>query len=391
MDREEWPQPPGEESQRAHPEWYRFTSPLHEFLSIGTWAERAMPDADRLLGELVTSTSRVFLVGRTGLGKTLLALALACGMASGQGFLHWRSDRPARVLVIDGEMPGELIRQRAIDLLRRAGVRPDPEMLMIYARDLEEEFANKFPNLGTMPPLNTDQGCSWVLGLLDAIGDVDVVIFDNVMSLLKGDQKDEVTWTDTLPLVQALTARRIGQIWLDHTGHDASRQYGSSTKAWRFDALGVMTPLEEEPAGRGEVAFTLSFEPPGKARRRTPDNWRDFETCTIRLREDRWIAQPATPRKVGAPGKLPPSRTVYYDALVVAIGRSTGSTTSTSISAWLDLCVQRGLVDRPPESEDYKHRDARLRDFRKAKSELLAARWIAIDGDVVIDLKHQPG
>src|SRR4029077_12619441 len=80
-------------------------------------------------------------------------------------------------------------------------------------------------------------------------------------------------WNETLPLVGNLTARRIGQVWLDHTGHNTERQYGSSTKAWRFDAVGVMTPLPDDQRGRHEVAFTLSFEYPGKARRRTPDNW----------------------------------------------------------------------------------------------------------------------
>ncbi len=252
-----------------------------EFLGIEAWAARSMPEPDRLLGDLVTTTTRVFLVGRTGLGKTLLALAFACGMASGQGFLHLRTTRPVKVLVVDGEMPGELIRQRAIDALRRAGIAPEPGKLLIYARDMEEQFAERYPTIGRMPPLNTEPGRQWMLALISSLGGVDVVIFDNVMSLIAGDQKDEVPWSDALELVQTLTARRIGQLWLDHTGHDSSRQYGSSTKAWRFDAVGVMAPLPDQQQVRGEVAFTLSFEHPGKARRRTPENWSDFETCTI--------------------------------------------------------------------------------------------------------------
>ena len=263
---------------------------LRAFLAIETWAEREMPPPDRLLGDLLTCTTRMFLVGRTGLGKTLLALALACGMASGQGFLHWRSSRPARVLVIDGEMPGELIRQRAIDALRRCGIVPKPGNLVIYARVLEDDFAARFPTIGRMPPLNTEQGMNWTLALIAALGGVDLLILDNVMSLIVGDQKDEIPWSDTLPLVQKLTARRIGQMWIDHTGHNTDRQYGSSTKAWRFDAVGIMAPLAEDQRVKEEVAFTLSFEHPGKARRRTPDNWQDFETVTIRLTEDRWTS-----------------------------------------------------------------------------------------------------
>ena len=67
---------------------------LSDFLSVYAWAERDVPEPDRLLGELVTTTTRVFLVGRTGLGKTLLAVAMACGMAVGTGFLHWSPARP---------------------------------------------------------------------------------------------------------------------------------------------------------------------------------------------------------------------------------------------------------------------------------------------------------
>jgi len=74
-------------------------------------------------------------------------------------------------------------------------------------------------------------------------------------------------------LVQALTNSRIGQLWLDHTGHNSDRQYGSSTKAWRFDAVGCMAPLADGENDPRSTGFTLSFDHPGKARRRTPDNW----------------------------------------------------------------------------------------------------------------------
>ena len=311
---------------------------LRDHLAIEAWAERPMPAPDRLLGDLLTTTSRMFLVGRTGLGKTLLGFAIACGIATGQGFLHWRSDRPARVLYIDGEMPGELIKARSIDALRRAGMPPPPGNLLIYSRDTEEEFAKQFPTLGMMPPLNTEAGHNFVLALIDALGGVDVVIFDNVMSLIAGDHREEIPWNETLPLVGKLTARRIGQIWLDHTGHNTERQYGSSTKAWRFDAVGVMTPLPDDQRGRHEVAFTLSFEYPGKARRRTPDNWADFETCIIRLKDDRWTSEPVGGEK--HLGKVRPGRIPFYDALVgrhrQKLRRPAGETT---VDAWETECT----------------------------------------------------
>jgi RecA-family ATPase len=88
---------PSEDYLNAHdPD--RKAESLRALLSVTAWAEMDIPEPDRLLGDLLTTTTRAFLVGRTGLGKTLLALAIAAGAASGTGFLHWRSSRPARVL-----------------------------------------------------------------------------------------------------------------------------------------------------------------------------------------------------------------------------------------------------------------------------------------------------
>ncbi|HVY14489.1 MAG TPA: AAA family ATPase [Rhodopila sp.] len=302
--------PPSEGYQESHPDWrarQQTPSPgkpsespaLRTFLSIQAWADRPIPPPDRLLGDLVTTTTRMFLVGRTGLGKTLLGQAIAYGIASGAGFLHWRSTRAARVLIIDGEMPSELIKARAVDAIRRGASAVQDGNLIIYSRELEDEIFKVWPDFGRLQPLNTEAGHQFVLDLVERLGGVDLIVFDNVMSLIAGDQKDEVPWSETLPLVSALTTKRIGQIWLDHTGHDTGKQYGSATKAWRFDAVGLMSPLEKGETAPGETAFTLSFEAPGKARRRTPDNWAEFETCIIRLADDRWTSETASGRPMG--------------------------------------------------------------------------------------------
>jgi hypothetical protein len=360
---------------------------LRSALSIEAWCERDIPNPDPLLGHLVSRNSKMFLVGTTGLGKTNLGLAIACGIASGTGFLHWQSARPARVLYVDGEMPSELIKQRSADALRRLPITMKPGSLCIYARDMEDELARDYPLLGNSAPLNTQAGQAFILRLIDLIGDVEVVIFDNVMSLTAGDQKEEVTWSDTMPVVEGLTKRQIGQIWLDHTGHDTSRQYGTNTKSWRFDTVGIMTPLQKEDRVRHEIGFTLSFEPPGKCRRRTPQNWRDFETCTIRLADDGWTScvegEPTgDPRKLP---KIPPKARAFHKALLdaLAIAEPAGSTTQT---AWTNEAIRLGLMEAPSEEESGKARDRRGAEMRKYRSMLAGNGWIGVDGEIVRDL-----
>jgi hypothetical protein len=276
-------------------------------LSINSWIARDIAPADRLLGDLLTTTARVFLVGRTGLGKTNLAVAIAVSVATGTGFMHWHCARPGRVLYLDGEMSPELIKGRASDAARRLG-KPIPDgSMLIYSAVDGEAFASEFPELGVMPPLNTPAGHEWVKRLIDIGGGFDLVVLDNVMSLIEGDNKDEVSWSGVLPLVNWLSANRIGQLWLDHTGHNETRQYGASAKAWRFDASGIMSPVDGDADPEGNLSFQLSFDHPGKARRRTPENRRDFQTVKITLSEDGWHSAPVTARDSRDNQKLTPS------------------------------------------------------------------------------------
>jgi hypothetical protein len=183
-----------------------------------------------------------------------------------------------------------------------------------------------------------------------------------------------------------VSRRRIAQIWLDHTGHNSNRQYGTSTKSWRFDSLGILTPLPDDQRQRGEAAFQLSSEQPaGKCRRRTPANWQDFETCIIRLRDDRWTSEPAGKNT----GTVKPSRRPFYDALITAITKSTVGLGRATIGTWQAECLRRGLIEEPPSDakETAPERARRYADFRRAKTDLIAAKWIAIDGELVRDLK----
>jgi hypothetical protein len=352
--------------------------------TVDAWLTRDIPEPDRLLGDLLTTTTRVFLIGRTGLGKTMLALDMAASVAAGVPFLHWPAGRPARVLYIDGEMPAELIKPRLRATLDRVGPIPAGN-LRVMSRDVEAEARKAFPALPAFEPLNTPGGQQFVMDFIKAVGGVDAVFFDNVMSLLTGDMKDELPWAEVQPLVMRLSAARIGQVWLDHTGHNTDRQYGSSTKAWRMDAVGIMTALKDD-ADPKSVGFNLGFDFPGKARRRTPDNWQQFAAMTCRLVDGVWSSVPvAVEKAAGASVKVRTGAMVRYEALQAVLART--GRDSTTREEWYAECVNRGLDFLPPKNASSTDRRKAIGTFNARSADLVEAKWIQVNGNAIMDLR----
>ena len=85
-----WDEPPGEPppSPTENPDDQPYVG-LLEYLSIDGWLSRELPKPDRLLGDLLTTTSRMFLVGPTGIGKSMLAMAGGVALTAERDFLHW--------------------------------------------------------------------------------------------------------------------------------------------------------------------------------------------------------------------------------------------------------------------------------------------------------------
>jgi hypothetical protein len=237
-------------------------------LNISEWIERELPKPDLLCGSFISTTARVLIVGPTGLGKTMLGLAIALRAAAGAAFLHWKAGRPCHVLYVDGEMPRRLMQSRLHDEVRRSGLMP--ESLHILSK---EDFED-------MPPLNTAEGQSWTDAKITEVSP-DLILFDNIQALISGDHTKEESWSPVLTWVRSLTKRHIGQIWFHHTGHNEGHSYGTKTREWQMDTCIL---LERVTDAEG-LTFTLKFT---KARERTPDTHEDFNEVTITLRNDQW-------------------------------------------------------------------------------------------------------
>jgi AAA domain len=278
--------------------------------------------------------------------------------AAGRDFLHWRSHRPATVLFVDGEMARPQLRKRAVDAERRLGMRP-PGFHLLSHEDIPD-----------FQPLNTDAGRASIDNAITKIGKVDLIIFDNIMSLTIGDMKEEEGWRQVEPYTRELTKRCIGQLWIHHTGHNTDHGYGTKIKEWPMDAVALMTELKRTDA---DISFNLAFT---KARHRTPENRRDFQDTAIALVNDQWISNATSAPK----SKVSPLGEKFFAALIETLAGDNTTMVENwkvvSFQTWKDECVRSGILDPA------KVNSARTL-FNKHKNELIAANRIACRDDLV--------
>ena len=248
-------------------------------LTLDQWDARELPERHFLLGSIFTTTTRAMLSARTGLGKTHLGFAFGFAIGAATSFCHWRARRGARVLIVDGEMAVELVKERLADVEKRTGCRPSTVYVLC-----KEDVAN-------MPPLDTLEGQRWLDALIESLGGIDFLILDSVMALTTGDLREEESWKPVIPWMLSLTKRRIGVLWINHTGHDATRSYGTSTREWQLDVVMIAEEVDDPDA---DIALRLTFT---KARQRRPETREDFETVILCLKDDVWTSQGAIPER----------------------------------------------------------------------------------------------
>lgn len=156
-------------------------------------------------------------------GKSLLALEIAVGIATGRPVLG-APPVGGTVLYIDHEnrMQGD-VKPR----LQAMGHDQDTDLSKLVYMSLQD-----------YPPLDTPEGAR------DLLGDVDhyqplLVILDTVSRTISGDENDNSTWLNWYRLFgKELKARDIALLRLDHTGKDETKgQRGGSAKSGDVDLV----------------------------------------------------------------------------------------------------------------------------------------------------------
>lgn len=341
--------------------------PSRSDITLAAWLEKDIPPRDYLLGSVLSSTSRWLLYGYTGLGKTLFCLNIAAAVAAGQPFLAWEQrTTQRRVMYIDGELPNETFKERMEQI---AEVYGSELQLYGYNRDDLED--------GSIPPLNTPQGEAWLMNEIATIKP-ELIVFDSIMALLTGSMKEEEPWEPVKVMIRRITSMRIAQIWMDHSGYNATKAYGTSTKMWEMD-----TVIRLEKTNNG-IGFNLAFD---KARLRNGGNFDQFQPLNVEMQLGRFVysvienntGQSAT--RFSLTREIPK---VMYDLIargkcVATTGHDMKPVTAVKLDDIRDHLKDRGLL----EVEENSVTSTARQSFRRSRENLIASGVIYGDSRLV--------
>jgi len=202
-------------------------------IALGALLDADMKERRHLLSPWFREQESALIWAAPGVGKTMLTLSLALAIAGGGGLLGWRAETPARVLIIDGEMPLDDLQGRlrslsgAIEGIDMDAARGNLKILARHHQDPDTAF----------PDFGDEKQQDAILTLIRSY-DPAVVILDNLSTLATLDDENGAAETQrVVRLLARLKQARIGVIVVHHSGKNGKTFRGSSMLATTFEAI----------------------------------------------------------------------------------------------------------------------------------------------------------
>lgn len=208
-------------------QWVREHLPALDWHAL--WAEQ--DTEEWIIEPLLPARRLVALYSAPKVGKSLLMLELAVGIACGSQVLGYTPDRPRRLLYVDFENdPRGDIRERLVAM----GYTPDDLANVVYL---------SYPRLSA---LDSERGGRELLAAVETYG-CEVVVIDTVSRAVAGEENENDTWLAFYRHTgKALKAAGVALVRLDHTGKDETRgQRGGSAKSGDVDAVWRMSKITD--------------------------------------------------------------------------------------------------------------------------------------------------
>lgn len=208
------------------------TSQLHS-ITFKDLANRPMLPREYLLNPWLREHESALVWAASGIGKTMFTLTLALAIAGGGRVLEWSAPRPRKVLVIDGEMPEDDLRDRLMSLAKTVeGIDHEAagENLRILARHAQ-------PADATFPDFADEKQHDAILERIRRYG-VDLVILDNLSTLAGVEDENSAGATRVIvKFLARLKQAKIATIVVHHANKSENSFRGSTMLATTFEVI----------------------------------------------------------------------------------------------------------------------------------------------------------
>lgn len=218
-------------------------------IDLKDFMAREFPPRENLLSPWLGAKGLAMVFAPRGVGKTHFALGVAYAVASGGTFLKWGADKPRKVMLLDGEMPPAVLKERLAAIIINNRVEPPPDHLRLIPFDMFEDGS---PDLGTEEGQKQNE---------PHIADCDLVIVDNISTLCRTGKENEAEGWGVIQ-AWALRQRRKGRsvLFVHHAGK-GGEQRGTSKREDVLDTVIRLSHPDDYEPGDGArflVAFTKS-------------------------------------------------------------------------------------------------------------------------------------
>ncbi len=234
--------------------------------TLASLLDREFPPREVLVSPWLRSGESVLLWAPTGVGKTMLVNTLALAVAGGGKVAGWGADKPRKVLLVDGEMHIEDLKDRMVllgDAVEGIDMEAARGNLVILSRQ-DQGPDTKFPNLAD------EAGQEAIMERIRKMG-VKLVILDNFSTLAEvADENEAAAMNPILAFLMRLKQAGVACILVHHSGKSGESYRGSSKLATTFEVIIGLKRLEGHEVDHGaafEVEWTKYRGKPNAATR----------------------------------------------------------------------------------------------------------------------------
>jgi putative DNA primase/helicase len=208
-----------------------------------------LPKREHLVSPIMHLRSTAMLYAGRGVGKTRIGMGIAYAAASGGDFLRWKSPKARRVLYVDGEMPAELMQERARNLMAASRYQPpSPDFFRLLAMDCQA--------LGTSLNLAKPehQAC-----IEEHLQGAELLVLDNISTLMNGGRENDAdSWDSVQTWLLQLRRQGVAVLLVHHAGKGGDARGTSKREDVLDTVIALKRPedYEVEQGARFEVHLT---------------------------------------------------------------------------------------------------------------------------------------